>query len=103
MAKTMFVRTERENTKNLKGQAALVMEALEMRTEPATVEVLTEDIKELGLVTRQDPTRITAYYLCIFKKQGLVRAVAVEDEKPADTETPAADEGVTEAEFVGVE
>lgn len=82
MAKTLFVRTEKQS-KELKGQAALVLEALDVRDEPATIEQLTEDIKNLGLVTRQAPERIAAYYLCIFKKQGLVRTVQPEPEAPA--------------------
>jgi hypothetical protein len=90
MAKTLFERTERENTKNLKGQAALVMEALDNADGPADVPALTEVIKELGLITRQDPERITAYYLSIFKKQGLVRTVQVEDKDEAAVEDEAA-------------
>ena len=81
MAKTVFERTERE-AKPMKGQAALVLEAIETATEPQTVEQLTATIVDLGLVTRQLPERITSYYLCIFKKMGLVRTVAVEDVEP---------------------
>jgi hypothetical protein len=70
MSKT-YVRTSRKSKDGVKGQAKLVLDALDMRGE-GTVEELTGDIKELGLVTRQAPERITSYYLCIFKKQGLV-------------------------------
>jgi hypothetical protein len=101
MAKTLFERTERELNKVLKGQAALVMEALDGAEGPSTVEALTATIKDLGLVTRQDPERITSYYLCIFKKAGLVRAVQVEDraenisEADVTAETEIAEELVT--------
>jgi hypothetical protein len=92
MAKT-FVRTERAS-KELKGQAALVLEALDAAEGPQTVEQLTATIKDLGLVTRQAPERITSYYLCIFKKQGLVRVVEPE---------PSTDESVDEPSEVAAE
>ncbi len=95
MAKTLFVRTERAS-KELKGQAALVLESLDSRTEPATVAQITEDIKNLGLVTRQDPERIAAYYLCIFKKQGLVRTVEPPKEAEGSTEQEPVSEEVAE-------
>ena len=88
MAK-QFVRTERQ-AKELKGQAALVLEALDNADGPATVEQLTATIKDLGLVTRQAPERITSYYLCIFKKQGVVRVVEPEPETK-ESETVAAE------------
>jgi len=88
MAK-QFVRTERQ-AKELKGQAALVLEALDNANGPATVEQLTATIKDLGLVTRQAPERITSYYLCIFKKQGVVRVVEPEPETK-ENETAAAE------------
>lgn len=93
--KTIFVRTERE-AKPLRGQAALVLEAIEARPEGGSIEQIAKDISET-LVTRQDPERVVAYYACIFKKQGVVRAVRPED-------VPAAEpEGATENELDGHE
>lgn len=75
--KTVFTRTERE-AKPLRGQAAVVLEAVEAREQGGTIEQLAKDVSET-LVTRQDPERVVAYYLCIFKKQGIVRATRPED------------------------
>jgi hypothetical protein len=89
-AKTLFSKTDK-TPKAMRGQAALVYEAL--TNEGQTVGAITETIVGAGLVTRQDPERIAAYYLCIFKKQGLVNAVrpiVVAEETPA--EAPATDE-----------
>lgn len=110
-----FARTKKTMGRALKGQAALVLEALDARDGvPATVEALTKDIVDMGLVTRQAPDRITSYYLCIFKKQGLVRLQTIEtpdgdenvenvdaaDENDADLENEGADENEDEDELV---
>jgi hypothetical protein len=71
--KTVFVRTEREPKNALRGQAALVLEAIAARPEGGSIETIAKDVTPT-LVTRQDPERVVAYYACIFKKQGLVRA-----------------------------
>ena len=92
MAKSVFVRTEKKNDKAIKGQAALVLEALDNAEGGQTVEQLTATIQGLGLVTRQAPERITSYYLCIFKKQGLVRVESVEDAPETEDEDVDDDE-----------
>jgi hypothetical protein len=88
--KTVFTRTERE-AKPLRGQAAVVLEAVEARTDGGTIEQLAKDVSET-LVTRQDPERVVAYYLCIFKKQGIVRVTRPEDVPADETETVSEDE-----------
>lgn len=97
--KTVFVRTERES-KALRGQAAVVLEAVEARKDGGTIEQLGKDVVD-SLVTRQDPERVVAYYLCIFKKQGIVRAVRP-DEQPAQPAQPET-ESDTENELDGHE
>ena len=81
-----YKRTEKQNDKNLRGQAELVMAAIEAHPEGATLEQLTSSVVEAGLVTRQDPSRIVSYYLSIFRKQGLVLTV-----KPVATAVAVAD------------
>jgi len=84
--KTVFVRTEKAPKQELRGQAAVVLEAIEAREDGGTIEQLGHDVTGT-LVTRQDPERVVAYYLCIFKKQGLVRATKPEVEVETVTET----------------
>lgn len=105
--KTVFIRSEKEASA-LKGQAAVVLGALESMTDQkGTIEAVTK-VATGNLTTRQDPERVVAYYLCIFKKQGIVTAerpvtVAVaapevkgETEEPEDTDD--ADETDDDAE-----
>lgn len=94
--KTVFTRTERE-AKPLRGQAAVVLEAVEARTDGGTIEQLAKDVSET-LVTRQDPERVVAYYLCIFKKQGIVRATRPEDVPASEPESENAPETETVSE-----
>lgn len=100
--KTIFVRTDRELKKPVKGQAAVVLEAIEARgTEGGTLEQLGKDVTST-LVTRQDPERVVAYYACIFKKQGVVRAIRPDDNPPVE-EPETEDEDETEDELESVE
>lgn len=90
-----YKRTEKQNEKNLRGQAELVMAALEAHPEGATLEQLTETVVAGGLVTRQDPSRIVSYYLSIFRKQGLVltvKPVVAAPATPVASTEPIADE-----------
>jgi hypothetical protein len=97
-AETMstFKRTDKQNDRNLRGQAELVMLAIEAFPEGATIEQLTPIVVDAGLKTRQDASRIVSYYVSIFKKQGLVTLV-----KPAvevEVKTPVAVEATEEVE-----
>jgi len=71
-----------------KGQAALVHEIL--KSGPKLVkEIETALVADPRFKTRQDPLRIAAYYVCVFKKSGVVRSVtaaapAVDAEVPAE-------------------
>lgn len=63
-----------------KGQAALVYEILQAGDgQPKTVKEIADllDVNP-AFKTRQTATRIAAYYVCVFKKAGLVTAGAVE-------------------------
>jgi hypothetical protein len=83
---TKFVRTDKKNAKDPRGQAALVLAAMETAPAPQTIAEITADIKD-SLITRQDPERVVAYYVTIFKKSGLVKAVAETAEPVAVTVT----------------
>jgi hypothetical protein len=77
-----FVRTAKEMAKEPRGQAALVLEALATAPGPQTIAEITESIKD-NLVTRQDPERVVAYYITMFKKSGIV--ATAKDPEPVDT------------------
>lgn len=91
--KTQFTRTSRQPKNEQRGQAAVILNHLsENKDKSFTIESLTKEVKD-DLVTRQDPERVVAYYLSIFKKRGLVVAQRPEpvvepeettDEEPAD-------------------
>jgi hypothetical protein len=105
--KTLFTRTSKE-ARALKGQAAIVLEALEAANQPMTIESLAKVIGAEALRTRQDPERVVAYYLCIFKKEGVVTATRpvtvavakneVEDTDPEDEDTDDEDDNADETE-----
>ena len=85
--KTQFTRTSRNPKNELRGQAAVILNHLsENKDKSFTIESLTEATKS-NIVTRQDPERVVAYYLSIFKKKGLVLATRPEPEvEPEETE-----------------
>jgi hypothetical protein len=96
--KTQFTRTDRQPKNAPKGQAGIILRVLdENKALPFTITGLTEyTVQQPDFVTRQDPERVVAYYLCIFKKQGLVtagRPVVVADEPTASesSDEPAAE------------
>lgn len=78
MKQTVWIRTDKAASDKTRGQAVLVLNAITEHPEGITAEDITTDIVANGLVTRQEPSRITAYYLSMFKKQGLVVAEVVE-------------------------
>lgn len=90
-----FKRTEKQVEKPMRGQALLVMMAVEALPEGATIEQLTPLVISAGLKTRQDPSRIVSYYLTIFKKHGLVTTVKPEIVVPV-TDAPAVEAKTTE-------
>jgi hypothetical protein len=71
--KTQFTRTEKE-ARALKGQAAVILDTVESMNKPVTIEEVAKAIGAEGLRTRQDPDRVVAYYFCIFKKEGVLKA-----------------------------
>lgn len=75
-----------------KGQAALIVKALQDKS-PQTVAELAEVIAK-DLVTRQDPLRVVSFYISTWKKRGLIKAV---DGEPEPTTEPNAetDEPIT--------
>jgi hypothetical protein len=94
--KTQFTRTKRAPKVALRGQAAVILDHLDANKETAfTIESLTASCKD-KIVTRQDPERVVAYYLSIFKKRGLVLATrpepVIEDESPDTTNVPDEDD-----------
>lgn len=92
-----FVRTEKTPKKEIRGQAALVLTALDNANGVAkTIDEITADIGDV-MVTRQEPSRVTAYYITMFKKQGLVVTapdvkVAAETKTDEDEDQVPADE-----------
>ena len=92
--KTTFTRTTRKNAKEIRGQAAVILKHLDSNPETSfTIESLTNAVKA-NIVTRQDPERVVAYYLSIFKKRGLVKAERPDPVVEAEVETenaPAAE------------
>jgi hypothetical protein len=62
----------------IRGQAALIIAALQGTTKekPKTTVELAVEIKP-GLITRQEPERVVAFYMSIWKKKGWVRSVDI--------------------------
>jgi hypothetical protein len=89
----MYARTNVAPKSELKGQAAVVFSELGSTPELATT--INERVAP-KLKTRQDPLRVTLYYLIIFKNRGIVAA----SEQPAEVvaEAPIADESDAIAE-----
>jgi hypothetical protein len=93
--KTVFQRTSRQPKNELRGQAAVILNHLSENKDKAfTIESLTDATKS-NIVTRQDPERVVAYYLSIFKKRGLVVATrpepVIEDESGTEDEDESED------------
>lgn len=90
---TKFYRNVEKNAKDCKGQAKLVLDAINASTTPETaltVDEVAKAIQDAGLKTVQTPKRIASYYLQIFKKTGIVRKVeTAEDEATAVDEVRA--------------
>lgn len=60
-----------------KGQAKLVYDILAAKSEPVAVSVIAAELEaNPEFKTRQTPLRIAAYYVCVFKKAGIVSASA---------------------------
>lgn len=94
--KTQFTRTSRQPKAELRGQAAVILNHLsENKDKSFTIESLTEATKS-NIVTRQDPERVVAYYLSIFKKRGLV--IAQRPEPVVEPEETTDEESTDEAE-----
>lgn len=74
-----------------KGQAKVVFDNMTGQPELATT--ITDRVVKGGeLKTRQDPYRVTLYYILVFKKAGVVRAVEQETEVVEATVADAAEE-----------
>jgi hypothetical protein len=81
----------------LKGQAGVVRDTLDRMTNEATdagtpttflaTDISAGVVSDGKLVTRQDPARVTLYYLLILKKRGFVAATDAPVEVEAETET----------------
>jgi hypothetical protein len=96
MAKArLYVWNGREPKKELRGQAAIVLDVLKAQNgEPRLISDLTAAVNETGrLKTRQDPERVTGYYVVVFKTRGMVDAV----EQEIDAENDAAETAETES------
>ncbi len=62
-----------------KGQARLVFEILAAKSEPVSVKTIAAELEaNPAFKTRQTSERIAAYYVCVFKKAGIVSAAAAE-------------------------
>ena len=58
-----------------KGQAKLVYDILASKSEPVNVATVASELESNpAFKTRQTSTRIAAYYICVFKKAGIVSA-----------------------------
>lgn len=92
MAKArLYVWNGREPKKELRGQAALVLDVLKAQNgEPKLITELTAAVNETGkLKTRQDPERVTGYYVVVFKSRGMVDAIEQEIDAEVEAETEA--------------
>ena len=70
MAKTYTLTTKGANEAKTKGQQALIAE--DLRSNPnSTIEQIAERIKT-NLTTRQEPSRVVAFYMSTWKKKGYV-------------------------------
>lgn len=72
-----------------KGQAKLVFDILEANTAPVAVKDIASALEaNPAFKTRQTSTRIASYYICVFKKAGIVVASqpVVEVEETVDAE-----------------
>jgi hypothetical protein len=80
MAKARRYELIAEPTKAVRGQAAVVLEALrEVKGTPKLATEINELVVKSGnLKTRQDTLRVTLYYIIVFKGRGLVRATEQE-------------------------
>jgi hypothetical protein len=74
-ATQIYVRTEKE-TKEMKGQGAIVMEALD-RLQRGTVEDFVKDTTG-KFQTRQDEARVVGFYLSKFKREGFATVIQPE-------------------------
>ena len=62
-----------------KGQAKLVFDILAAKSEPVAVAVVARELEaNPAFKTRQTPERIAAYYICVFKKAGIVAATTAD-------------------------
>lgn len=72
-----------------KGQARLVFDILEASPAPVAVKDIASALEaNPAFKTRQTAMRIASYYVCVFKKSGIVAAsapVAVETEQTEET------------------
>jgi hypothetical protein len=87
MAKArLYVWNGTEPKKELRGQAAIVLDVLKAQNgEPRLISDLTKDVLATDrLKTRQDPERVTGYYVIVFKTKGLVSAVEQEIDETVD-------------------
>lgn len=70
-----------------RGQARLIIDQLANATDAAsavTTKALADAIKP-ALITRQDPERVVAFYMSVWKKKGIVRLVEVDTPGTSDT------------------
>lgn len=90
----LYAKTAKTPKSPLRGQAERVWNELTKTPELATV--ISERITSSAtpLVTRQDPYRVTLYYILVFKNQGLVAAhepVVIVDDVPVVDDAPVAE------------
>jgi len=60
-----------------RGQAELILNALKAGTEPMTTKAIA-DVIVSKLTTRQDPERVVAFYMSVWKKKGWVKVSEVD-------------------------
>jgi hypothetical protein len=76
----------------LKGQAKVVMDGLMAEEGPVLAKDLAEKLTFPG--SKQDPYRVTLYYIIVFKGKGLVRAVEPEVEVEVEPTTEELEETI---------
>lgn len=73
----------KEYLKNLRGQAKVVFDELARDTTPRLAVDINEKIHDKYFpVPRQEPFRITLYYIVVFRGKGIVKAKEVEEVEP---------------------
>jgi len=94
-ARRVYVRTEKE-AKNMKGQGAVVLAALEHFGQATTAQIIEHTKGQYP--TRQPEERVVGFYISKFKREGLIKDVTVDVAQDEQTEAQEREAAATEIE-----